>query len=90
MWVQQIGIVGLKCKAKSFPSKNRRQEASFDQTRRNQSVLATFEELHLKGTYLSILNSVTKKLYKLFLLPPSGGGSSFARPCYSSMIVYKK
>ena len=53
MWVQQIGIVGLKCKAKSFPSKKKRQEASFDQTRRIQSVLATFEMLHLKVTYWS-------------------------------------
>ena len=41
MWAQQIGIVGLECKTKSFPSENRRQEAS---------ILATFEMLHLKMT----------------------------------------
>ena len=30
---QQVGVVGLELKAKTFPSKNRRQEASFDRIR---------------------------------------------------------
>ena len=88
MWVQQIGIVGLKCKAKSFPSKNRRQEASFDQIRRIYSVLATFETLHLKVTYWSIFEFCYQKVEKILFvkragLPPSGGGSSFARPSFN-------
>jgi len=33
IWVQQIRIEGLERKTKSFPSKNRGQEASFEQIR---------------------------------------------------------
>ena len=83
--------MGLKCKAKSFPSKNRRQEASFDQIRRIYSVLATFETLHLKVTYWSIFEFCYQKVEKILFvkragLPPSGG----ARALLARLIIINK
>ena len=94
-WVQQIGIVGLKCKVKSFPSKNRRQEESL--TKLNSSrIFWQFLKCYIWKWHIGqFFNSATKKLYKFFLLnerpcPPRGGGSSFARLFYYGENELKK